>query len=58
MLLENAIKQLQQELDACGVSKEDRATMWLNAAILVARSVLTVSAGCAIRQYIIAGDPL
>ena len=44
MLLEDAVEQLQQKLDAQGASKEDRATMWLNAAILVARSMLTVRA--------------
>lgn len=44
MLLGDALEQLTQKLDAGGASKEDRSTMWLNAAIVVARSILTVRA--------------
>ena len=44
MLLNDAVKQLEQKLDARCASKEDRAAMWLKAAIVVARSILTVRA--------------
>lgn len=43
MLLDEAVQQLQQKLDDRGASKEDRAPMWLNAAVVTAKSILTVS---------------
>lgn len=53
MSLEGAVKQLEQKLDAGAASKEDRAAMWLKAAIVVGRSILTVRGlSCSTRPYL------